>query len=177
MKGNTGANRALASAMDKFRANAPEEAVVDAMLLCAYCDGLASAAELGYVVDLRFGRDPGRANEAIRAATKRLRDDGSADAVVDRVARLAPSAPQREEVFAFAAALLYADGNVSEDEDQTLGLLGTTLGIEVEHGGRIVDEICALVEAHDPMFQLPADMTPSFYFEDGARWEGFSRSG
>jgi tellurite resistance protein len=163
----------LAVAMDGFRADAPDDAVLDAMVLFAFADGLASVAEMQYIGELRFGGDQQVAYAAIETATERLRDDGDFQRASMRVAALATSAEQREEVLAYAVAVAYADLEIKDDEDTAIRWLREALGVPFARTQQICDAVADAVEQYDPSVSVAADLPLPPAFMRGDVWPGF----
>ncbi|HEV8322004.1 MAG TPA: TerB family tellurite resistance protein [Myxococcota bacterium] len=164
----------FAEAMGAFRA--PEgagEAVLDAMVMCAYCDGRATVAEVQYIADLGFSGDLERAMPDILQATERLRDDGDFMSAMRRISAQVESNAQREEVLAYATAVLYADLTRTEAEGRALDALCELLHISGERGIEIVNQVVRNIETHDPIVNLPADRPLPAAYEKGVDWPGF----
>jgi len=163
----------LAVAIDAFRADAPEDAVLDAMVLFAFADGLASVAEMQYIGELRFGGDQQVAYVAIETSTERLRDDGDFQRASMRIAALAPSTEQREEVLAYAVAVAYADLEIKDDEDTAIRWLREALGVPFARTQQICDAVADAVEQYDPSVNVAADLPLPPAFMRGDVWPGF----
>jgi len=165
----------FADAMSGFRApGTPAEPVLDAMVLCAYSDGRASIAEMQYIADLRFGGELAPALDGIQAATERLRNDGDFVSAVRRIGGLVTSPAHREELFAHAAAVLYADLARTEAEGRALDWLCEALDISGQRGLEITDQVIKLVTTHDPIVKLPANLPLPPSYHEGDDWPGFA---
>jgi tellurite resistance protein len=164
----------LAMAMDRHRAEGtPEEAVLDAMVLFAFADGMASVAEMQYIGDLRFDGDQQRAFAAIESSTERLRNDGDFHGAVARIAGLTSTNEQREEVLAFAVAVAYADLEIKDEEDSAIRWLREALELPFARTQEICDEVADAVENYDPIVHLSADLPLPPAFTRGDAWPGF----
>jgi tellurite resistance protein len=164
----------LAEAMDRFRIEATRaEAVLDAMVLFAFADGLASVAEMQYIGELRFGGDQQRAFAAIEAATERLRNDGDFSGAINRIAAQLDNPEQREEVLAYAVAVAYADLEIKAEEDHAIRWLREALGLPLQRTQQICDEVADAVEHYDPVVAVSADLPLPPAFTRGDAWPGF----
>ncbi len=164
----------LAAAMDRFRAEqTPEDAVVDAMVLFAFADGMASVAEMQYIGDLRFAGDQQRAFVAIEKATERLRSDGDFMGAVTRIAATLATLEQREEVLAYAVAVAYADLEIKDEEDSAIRWLREALGLPFARTQEICDAVADAVESYDPIVEVSADLPLPPAFTRGDAWPGF----
>jgi tellurite resistance protein len=163
----------LAVAMDSFRAETPDEAVLDAMVLFAFADGLASVAEMNYIGDLRFGGDQQAAYAAIETSTERLRNDGDFQRAAIRIADLASTPEQRDEVLAYAVAVAYADLEIKDDEDTAIRWLREALGVSFARAQQICDAVADAVEQYDPSVNVSAELPLPPAFTRGDAWPGF----
>lgn len=163
----------LAVAMEGFRAEAPEDAVLDAMVLFAFADGLASVAEMQYIGELRFDGDQQVAYAAIETSTERLRSDGDFQRASMRIADLAASPEQRDEVLAYAVAVAYADLEIKDEEDTAIRWLREALGISFGRAQQICDAVADAVEQYDPSVNVSADLPLPPAFTRGDAWPGF----
>lgn len=166
--------RDLAVAMDRFRAEAtPEEAVLDAMVLFAFADGLASVAEMQYIGELRFDGNQQLAYAAIESATERLRGDGDFAGACARIAGGVEAAEQREEVLAYAVAVAYADLEIKDEEDAAIRCLREALAVPASRTQEICDTVADAVEHYDPSVSVSADLPLPPAFTRGDMWPGF----
>lgn len=164
----------LAEAMGRFRVDdTPEEIVLDAMVLFAFADGLASVAEMQYIGDLRFAGDQQRAFAAIEAATERLRNDGDFQGAIARICAGIDTPAQREEVLAYAVAVAYADLEIKDEEDHAIRWLREGLGLPFARTQEICDQVADAVERHDPSVAVSADLPLPPAFTRGDAWPGF----
>jgi tellurite resistance protein len=164
----------LAAAMDRFRAEAtPEDAVLDAMVLFAFADGMASVAEMQYIGDLRFEGDQQRAFAAIEQATERLRGDGDFNGAVARIAGMLSTEAQRDEVLAYAVAVAYADLEIKDEEDSAIRWLREALALPFARTQQICDDVADAVESYDPSVNVSADLPLPPAFTRGDAWPGF----
>lgn len=163
----------LAVAMDAFRAGAPEEAVLDAMVLFAFADGLASVAEMQYIGELRFGGDQQLAYAGIETSTERLQNDGDFQRAALRIADLVTTPEQRAEVLAYAVAVAYADLEIKDEEDTAIRWLREALGMPFARTQQICDAVADAVEQYDPSVNVSADLPLPPAFTRGDAWPGF----
>ena len=164
----------LAAAMDHFRAEAtPEEAVLDAMVLFSFADGLASVAEMQYIGELRFGGDQQRAFAAIENSTDRLQNDGDFQGASARIAALVTTPEQRAEVLAYAVAVAYADLEIMDEEDLAIRWLREALGLSLSVTQQICDQVADAVEEYDPSVGVTAELPMPPAFVRGDMWPGF----
>ncbi|MBC8071246.1 MAG: TerB family tellurite resistance protein [Deltaproteobacteria bacterium] len=164
----------LAEAMGRFRVeNTPEQAVVDAMVLFAFADGLASMAELQYIGELRFGGDQPRAFAAIEGATERLRNDGDFEGALARIVAGLHTPAQREEVLAYAVAVAYADLEIKDEEDQAIRWLREALALPFSRTQEICEQVADAVEHHDPVVAVASELPLPPAFTRGDAWPGF----
>jgi tellurite resistance protein len=163
----------LAVAMDTFRAGAPDEAVLDAMVLFAFADGLASVAEMQYIGELRFGGDQQVAYAEIEASTERLRGDGDFQRASLRISDLLTTAEQRAEVLAYAVAVAYADLEIKDEEDTAIRWLREAMGLPFSRTQQICDAVADAVEQYDPSVYVSVDLPLPPAFTRGDVWPGF----
>jgi|GEM_PF-2831619 len=122
-----------------------EDAVLDAIALSACADGVTND-EL--VVLLRMarelpslkGRPPAEVDERVRASFERLAADGL-EARLKQLGNTSFDDGTRRRMFAAAAVVQYADGHVTNEENEFLLDLADVLGLDETRVRDVVEEI------------------------------------
>lgn len=122
-----------------------DDAVLDAIALSACADGVTND-EL--VVILRMarelpslkGRPPAEIDARVRASFDRLTEDGL-EGRLERLGKATFDEATRRKIFCAAAVVQYADGQVTNEENEFLLDLADVLGLDEARVRDIVEEI------------------------------------
>lgn len=124
-----------------------DEALLDALCLAVSSDDEVSDEEYEHVVELAMDldafRDRGQKSveKAIRRAFERVEDEGDVEASLERIAHELPDKQGRRLVFHLIALVQQLDGEVTEDEDDLLGLAARALEISDKRVEKILEEV------------------------------------
>lgn len=132
-----------------------DEALLDALCLAASSDEEVSDEEYEHVVDLAMDleafRDRGQKSveKAIRRAFERVEDEGDIEASLERIAHEVPDKQGRRLVFHLIALVQQLDGDITEDEDDLLGLAARALEISDKRVEKILEEVDEALGQYD----------------------------
>jgi tellurite resistance protein len=125
--------------------NPVDDAILDAIALSACADGVTNA-ELVAILRLAKelpslrGRPPEEVDAAIHASFDRLTKEGLA-ARVEALGKMPADEATKRRIFAAAAVVQYADGLVTNEENEFLLDLADALGLDDAKVAEIIAEI------------------------------------
>jgi hypothetical protein len=126
---------------------ASDKALIDTLCLAAASDGDASRLELGYALEIALDlpgfQKVGRKDleKTIARAVEELKQTGSAEASMRRVADRLESAEEREQAYTLAAVIQFVDGAVCDKETKFLAGLHEVLAVPPERCKTILAEV------------------------------------
>ncbi len=135
--------------MRKFFSGATDAAMLDAITLALIADRIddeeervAAKAVLKQLPG--FGEmDDEELDEELEASMRRIEGFGSFEDAARDIAERLGETHKKEQAFAAAAIVSFADGDFAPEEDELLGLLGDAFGLSSDRRGELLEEIAA----------------------------------